>query len=75
MTSNLSLNKNSTLLKKTKPKDLMKFISIYSLSYLAIFLGIFLYYLIAKFGHPSFYSITLWYIYFYGILNLYTAML
>ena len=53
----------------------MKIISFFYLSFLWVFVGAFLFIFVQKYGHPSFYSVTLWYIYYYGVMNLYMPII
>ena len=53
----------------------LKFISWFYMSLIVVMVFIFLFIFIQKFGHPSFYSVTAWYIYFYGVLNYYPCIL
>ena len=58
-------------LQKTRVLDI---ISYYFMCYILVFAAIFLYIFIQKYGHPSFYTITMWYIYYFGVMNVYAPM-
>ena len=61
--------------KNDENNHLMKMISYFYMSFILMFVSGFLYIFITKFGYPSFYKITAWYIYYFGILYFYPCIL
>ena len=60
---------------KSELSKSLTYISFFYMSWIFIFTAIMAYFVIVKNGHYSFYTVTLWYIYYYGIMNLYAPML
>ena len=60
---------------KSELKKSLTYISFFYMSFIFLFTAIMVYFIIVKNGHYSFYTVTLWYIYYYGIMNLYAPML
>ena len=52
-----------------------KYVSIAYCALIPIMVLVFVNEVYQKWGNPSFYSITLWYIYFYGVMNYWTCIL
>ena len=66
-----SIKNNKVLVKNDATNYICSFYAVLPIIFIAIYLNIYN----QKYGHDSYYYVTLWYIYYFGIMNFYTSIL